>query len=281
MRAQAYALIENAGKIFCSEFLGDEWASVPMRGDIGSSFAWAEALEQLDQRHNESGKLAGIKLLLLHETMSVVFLNEISNQLKCLDADDWNLYPMDWLLTWQGSSGNVNAKWINQVLLPNLQKPRQAILLDDNCNVVEGADQSKEQALLAQCLGLGEQLGIGEKEITRLKKDNDILRRKLSSQPSRLNDELVNTYLSCVFNNYWGHVKPDDHAVMTRQLNKPELRSPVKEPSDKMIERVTQEIQRLPSDQVEHIKYLCKSITSFSPSIICRHSFEFLLECTE
>ncbi len=281
MSVLAYALIENAGKIFCSELLGDEWASVPMRGDIGSLFTWAEALEKLNQRHNESGKLAGIRILLLHETASVVFVNEISNQLKCLDADDWHLYPMEWLLAWQGSSGDVNAKWINQVLLPNLQNPRQAILLDDNSSAVEGADQSKEQALLAQCLGLGEQLGIGEKEITRLKKDNDILRRKLSSQPSRLNDELVNTYLSCVFNNYWGHVKPDDHAVMTRQLNKPELRSPIKEPSDKMIERVTLEIQRLPLDQVDYIKYLCKSITSFAPSIICRHPFEFLLECTE
>jgi hypothetical protein len=89
---------------------------------------------------------------------------------------------------------------------------------------------------------------------------------------------VVNSYLASIFNNYWGNVSLDDHCVHAKQINKPQLSSPVHEPSDICIRQVVSEISRLSSDERLMLSEICQKLVLACSGLKVRHEFEFLLD---
>lgn len=279
MTAQAYALVEYGDRIYCSECRDDTWESVKLQGSIGTNLSWPEALTLLNDRRGSQSDLAEVLLYLMIEESSASRLLEISRKLEELKANKISLYPIRWMLE-SFSGGDVSdSEKINQILLEQVSNPGSGIVsaaLPGNPAISDA--ESKVTELEAYCKQLGAELAEKKRQKISLQKDNDKLRRRLANDTKLLSDDVVNSYLACIFNNYWGNVSLDDHCVLTGQLNKPRLLSPVDEPSDTTIRQMASEVSRLASDERVMISEICLKLVQACIGLKVRHEFEFLLD---
>ncbi|MCY0965175.1 hypothetical protein [Parathalassolituus penaei] len=279
MTAQAYALVEYDGRIYCSERYEDSWESVKLQGSIGTRLSWSEALDELNNRIGSEKALADLALHLMVDDQSPATLLAISHKLESLNANKINLYPIRWMLAsyWNGDAPDSDV--INQILLEQVNNPGTGLVSTSLPNSSSGPDSvSKVAELEAYCKQLKTELAAQKRQLNTLQKDNESLKSRLVNLPLMLSDEVVNSYLACIFNNYWGNVSMDDHCIHTRQINRPLLVSPVTEPSIKVISSIATEIYRLPLDQRLALQGLCLSLIKTNGSLKTRHEFDFLLD---
>lgn len=279
MTAQAYALVEYDGCIYCSEYYEGSWESVTLQGSFGARLSWPEALDELNDRIGSEKNMADMALHLLVDDQSLVTLLAISNKLESLSANKINLYPMRWMLDCFSNGEFPGSTSINQVLLNQVSNTGVSLVPPPLPVSSEQSDSSSELTeLKAYCKQLQAESAEQKRQQGMLQNDNEKLRRRLANHTQVLSDGAVNSYLACIFNNYWGNVSLDDHCIYTGQINKPSLISPVREPTEVCIRQISSEIVRLSSDERLMLRELCRKLSKACGGLKVRNEFEFLLD---
>jgi hypothetical protein len=280
MTSQAYALVEYGEQIYCSEHREGAWGTVKLQGSIGTRLSWSDALTELNDRRGSQKELAEVSLCLMLDNPSPSKLAEISSKLEELNANKISFYPMRWMLERFSNGDAPDSDKINQILLDQVSNPGTGLVSASLPIRSATSDSVSEVAadLEAYCKQLQTELAEQKRQQTKLQKDNENLKLRLANHTQLLSDSRVNSYLACIFNNYWVYVSLDDHCIFTGQINKPELRSPVNEPSDTTIRQVASEISRLSSDEHVMLSEICRKLTQACLSLKVRHEFELLLE---
>lgn len=279
MTAKAYALVEYEERIYCSELHDQRWESIPLHGSVGTQLLWPEAINELNDRINADKALANTVLYLLVDSQSPAVLSNITGQLEGLSANNVSLYPMRWMMSSVLKSEALDSKAINEVLLARVSEPENGLVVSPLSFSTEDPNIASEvEELEAANRHLQADMAEQRRQLEALQKDNDSLRRRLANHNQVLSDGEVNSYLACIFNNYWANISPADHCIFTGQINEPELRSPVMEPADTTLRRVAREIQNLGVDERTLLAALCQKLAKAKRSLNVRHEYQFLLD---
>jgi len=284
MNTSHYALIEQQGLFYCFSLRNGQWHAIPLHGEQGTDTRWEEAFQALNEIHNSSKQLQDTQLVLIAETLNAHTLAVIAQSLPKYRSEQWQLHSLGWLSHWLPEHTLEPALWFAQQLLPSVITPETA--LDDALNsrkepatATDDKDQeaqtpSELQAMQTAYAELKQQYRTQTGRLNTLQEQY----RVLEQQPGELAVNKLCSYLPCIFENYWNHIKPVDFAVLTGAPELPSITSPVAEPSHPVIRRIARELRDLPHTQQQQLIWLVERHQTSVPTLKTRAEFQYLLE---
>ncbi|OOV88329.1 hypothetical protein [Oceanospirillum linum] len=257
----------------------ESWQLFKPRGELSlpatGNDCWQKALDEITDFHNRSSGLAACSVFVLSDRLGLFAQSELLEPLQQAQAQQCQLIRLSWLAERSGTlpPASADADWLQQYILPELVSVPEAEAQVDSISDQELSEELQNAQVQLKDLQqrikqltnseqqLKQQLQEKEQALQVTQGDMEALKRRSDALVSgELTMMQLTTLLPALYKNFWSSISPSDLALLAGTTEVPQIRSPVHEPTDAVIQTLKKRIQVLHSSQKEELRQLCRQL---------------------